>query len=107
MQRPHKHQHRGSISILSVLWIAFTLLGVTAISLATQVVQQRAFVQEAADSIALAAVINGPSTAHTLEQLLQVTVTRLALSNSEATVEVSAHGYTAISSASSNGAMNG
>lgn len=98
-QRPHNHHQRGSISVLSVLWLAFTLLGVTAITHATAVVQQRAFVQEAADSIALAAVINGRSSAHQLEQMLRVNVIRLELINNDVTVEVSAFGFTATSSA--------
>ncbi len=90
-----------------MLWIAFTLLGVTVIAHATQVAQQRAFVQDAADSIALAAVINGRSSAHQLEKMLHVTVTTLTFTNGEAIVVVSAHGLTATSSAVAFGSAGG
>jgi hypothetical protein len=69
------------------------------ISHATEVVQQRAFAQESADSIALAAVIGGQQSADTLEGILNVTITQLELSADGAVVTVKVGLFTATSSA--------
>ena len=82
-----------------MLWCAFTLVSVTLIGHATDVVQQRAFAQESADSIALAAVIGGQQSADTLEDILNVTITLLELSDNGAVVKVKVGQFTATSSA--------
>ena len=99
MQRSADQHQRGSISVLSVLWCAFTLTGVMLISHATDVVQQRAFAQESADFIALAAVIGGQQSADTLEGILNVTISQLELSEDGAVVKVKVGLFTATSSA--------
>ena len=103
MQRGRHQFQRGSISVLSVVWLAFTGVGVSLIAQATDVVQRRAFVQESADSIAIAAVIGGSNTAHQLEQRLQVTITHLTITDEGAEVEVQKGEYLATSSASRGG----
>ena len=70
---------------------------------ATDVVQQRAFVQESADSIALAAVIGGQRAANALEDILKVTVTQLDLTDHDVSVQVRVGQFTATSSASRGG----
>ena len=98
--RRSSHQHqRGSLSVLSVLWLAVTFTGVWVIGHATVLVQQRAFVQESADSIALAAAIGGASAANALEDILHVTVMQLELTEGGALVTVRAGQFTATSSA--------
>ena len=100
MQRRNSDHQRGSFSLLSVLWIAFTMLGVVTINRATHVVHQRAFAQESADSIALAAAIGGPSSARALEDVLNVTITQLDITDTVVVVHVNTGKYSAISSAS-------
>jgi hypothetical protein len=70
---------------------------------ATDVVQQRAFVQESADSIALAAVIGGHRAANALEDILHVSITQLDLTENEAVVHVRVGQFTATSFASHGG----
>ena len=89
--------------MLRVLWCAFTLVGVMLIGHTTDVVQQRAFVQESADSIALAAVIGGQRAANALEDILQVTITKLDLTEHDVAVQVRVGQFTATSSASHGG----
>jgi hypothetical protein len=67
------------------------------ISHATDVVQQRAFVQESADSIALATMIGGQRSANALENILHVTITQLDLTENEAVVHVRVGQFTATS----------
>ena len=86
-----------------MVWLAFTFTGVSLIAQATDVVQRRAFVQESADSIALAAVINGRNTAHQLARRLHVTLTQLTITEVGADVEVQSGEYFARSSASRGG----
>lgn len=99
MQRSADQHQRGSISVLSVLWCAFTLMGVMLISHGTNVVQQRTFAQESADSIALAAVIGGQQSADTLGDILNVTITQLKISEDGVVVKVRVGQFTATSSA--------
>jgi hypothetical protein len=87
--------------VLSIVWLAFTALGVMLIAQATSVVQQRAFAQESADSIALAAAIGGAPAAQRLETLLAVTITELKISPDHVMVKVQSHGYFATSEATS------
>ena len=91
---------RGSISILSVVWLAFTCVGVSLIAQATDVFHRRAFVQESADSIALAAVIGGPDTARLLERRLKVSITQLDITEDGVVVKVQMGEYIGSSSAS-------
>jgi hypothetical protein len=91
---------RGSISILSVVWLAFTCVGVSLIAEATNVVHRRALVQESADSIALAAVIGGADVAGQLEQRLKVNITKLNITDDGVVVEVQMGDYIGSSSAS-------
>jgi hypothetical protein len=68
---------------------------------ATSVVQQRAFAQESADSIALAAAIGGTPAAHQLKALLAVDITQLEILPDCVMVKVQSHGYIATSEATS------
>ena len=70
---------------------------------ATDVVQQRAFAQESADSIALAAVIGGQRATNALESILHVTITKLVLTENEVLVQVRVGQFNATSSASRSG----
>ncbi len=81
------------------MWLAFTACGVMLIAHATTVVQQRAFAQESADSIALAGAIGGVSAAHQLEALLAVTITQLEIASDHITVKVRANEYIATAEA--------
>ena len=81
------------------MWLAFTACGVMLIAHATSVVQQRAFAQQSADSIALAAASAGASTAHELEALLAVTITQLEIASDHVMVTVHAHGHIATAEA--------
>jgi hypothetical protein len=64
-------------------------------------VQQRAFAQESADSIALAAAIGGAPAAQQLEDLLAVTITQLEIASDHVMVTVQSHGYLATAEATS------
>jgi len=64
-------------------------------------VQQRAFAQESADSIALAAAIGGAPAARQLEMLLAVTITQLEIASDHVMVKVRSDGYIATSEATS------
>jgi len=66
---------------------------------ATSVVQQRAFAQESADSIALAAAISGTPAAHQLEELLAVSITNLEIASDHVLVKVQSEGYIATAEA--------
>lgn len=83
-----------------MVWVAFTCVGVSLIAQATEVVHRRAFVQESADSIALAAVIGGPDIARLLERRLKVTITHLDITEDGVMVEVQMGEYIGSSSAS-------
>lgn len=82
-----------------MVWLAFTCVGVNLIAQATDVVHRRAFVQESADSIALAAVIGGADSAYRLERKLKVTITKLNFAEDGVTVEVQTGEYSAVSAA--------
>jgi hypothetical protein len=66
---------------------------------ATSVVQQRAFAQESADSIALAAAIGGTSAAQQLETILAVTITELEIALDHVMVKVESDGFIATAEA--------
>jgi hypothetical protein len=66
---------------------------------ATSVVQQRAFAQESADSIALAAAIGGTSAAQQLETILAVTITELEIASDHVMVKVESDGFIATAEA--------
>ena len=87
--------------MLSIVWLAFTACGVMLIAHATSVVQQRAFAQESADSIALAVAIGGAPVAQQLEDLLAVTITQLEIAPDHVMVTVQSHGYIARAEATS------
>ena len=74
-------------------------MGVSLIARATDLVHRRAFVQESADSIALAAVISGADSAHRLERQLKVTITKLNFTEDAVSVEVQVGEYIAVSAA--------
>lgn len=86
-----------------MVWLAITCVCISVIAQVTHVVQRRAFVQESADAIALAAVIGGAHTAHQLEQRLRVTITQLVVTEEEVSVRVQMGEYLATSSASRGG----
>ncbi len=81
------------------MWLAFTACGVMLIAHATSVVQQRAFAQESADSIALAAAIGGTSAAQQLETILAVTITELEIALDHVMVKVESDGFIATAEA--------
>ncbi len=83
-----------------MVWLAFTTVGVNLIAHATEVVHRRAFVQESADSIALAAVIGGADLARQLEHRLKVNITQLNITDDGVLVEVKMGKYSGTSSAS-------
>jgi hypothetical protein len=87
--------------VLSVVWLAFTACGVMVIAHATSVVQQRAFAQESADSIALAVAINGASAAQQLASLLGVSITEIDIAAGNVVVKVSTKDFIATSEATS------
>jgi hypothetical protein len=68
---------------------------------ATSVVQQRAFAQESADSIALAVAINGASAAQQLASLLGVSITEIDIAAGNVVVKVSTKDFIATSEATS------
>jgi hypothetical protein len=68
---------------------------------ATSVVQQRAFAQESADSIALAAAIDGAPAAHQLAALLGVSITEIDIDAGNVLVKVRANEFIATSGATS------
>ena len=87
--------------MLSVVWLAFTTCGVMVITHATSVVQQRAFAQESADSIALAASIGGTPAAQQLAALLGVSITEIDIDAGNVMVKVSTSDFIATSEATS------
>lgn len=66
---------------------------------ATSLVQQRAFAQESADSIALAAAIGGAPAARQLETILAVTITELEIASDHVMVKVESDGFIATAEA--------
>jgi hypothetical protein len=85
--------------VLSVVWLAFTSCGALLIAQATSVVQQRAFAQESADSIALAAAIGGAMPANRLAVLLGVDITHLDINADNVVVTVHTNNCIATSEA--------
>ena len=85
--------------MLSVVWLAFTACGALLIAQATSVVQQRAFAQESADSIALAAAIGGTMPANRLAVLVGVSITHLDIDADNVVVMVRTNDYIATSEA--------
>ncbi len=81
------------------MWLAFTACGVMVIAHATSVVQQRAFAQESADSIALAAAIGGTPAAQQLAAQLGVSITEIDINAGN--VKVSTNDFIATSEATS------
>lgn len=90
-----KNKSRGSISLLSIVWVAITLFGVAAITRATVVVHHRAVVQTNADAIALAAADHGDETARQFARLLNVRVVSMKRGAHTVTVRIFAHGQNA------------
>jgi hypothetical protein len=68
---------------------------------ATSVVQQRAYAQESADSIALAAAIGGTPAAQQLASLLGVSITEIDIDAGNVMVKVSTNDFIATSEATS------
>jgi len=68
---------------------------------ATSVVQQRAFAQESADSIALAAAIGGTPAAQQLAAQLGVSITEIDINAGNVMVKVSTNDFIATSEATS------
>ena len=87
--------------MLSVVWLAFTACGALLIAQATSVVQQRAFAQESADSIALATAIGGTPAAQLLAALLGVSITEIDINAGNVMVKVSTNDFIATSEATS------
>ena len=72
-----------------------------AIAHATSVVQQRAFAQESADSIALAAAIGGTPAAQQLAAQLGVSITEIDINAGNVMVKASTNDFIATSEATS------
>jgi hypothetical protein len=68
---------------------------------ATSVVQQRAFAQESADSIVLAAAIGGAQAAHQLAALLDVSIGEIEIDAGNVMVKVRVNDFIAVSEATS------
>ena len=72
-----------------------------AIAHASSVVQQRAFTQESADSIALAAAVGGTPAAQQLASLLGVSISEIDIDAGNVMVKVSTNDFIATSEATS------
>ena len=82
------HRDRGNISVLSVVWLGFTALGVGVLVHATSVVQQRQYLQSSADAVALAFVQRGAADAERLAKHLQVSLLQHSQSGRIITVTI-------------------
>lgn len=97
----HVHDFgRGNIAVLSVIWVALTVLGCTAIARATQTTVLRADTQFAADAVALAYADHGATRADFLARTLGVTIASV-IRNTEGNIiiEVVGRGFRAQSEA--------
>ena len=94
------HQQRGSVSIFAVVWIAITVVCCSLIVRATWVVQQRAYLQEAADTIALAA-LKTPNALSSLAERFHVSILSVERSGNDVSVEVGSSFGSAVSTATS------
>lgn len=83
------------------MWLALTACGVMVIAHASSVVQQRAFAQESADAIALAAAIGGIPAAQQLASQLGVSITEIDIDAGIVMVKVSTNDFIATSEATS------
>lgn len=91
---------RGNITVLSLIWFAFTVLGCVAIVSATHTTLLRGHGQGVADAIALAYADHGVTKAEQLAQVLHVSITSVSKSpGGFITVVVRADNFTATSSA--------
>ena len=94
-----KSKSRGSVSLLSIVWLVVTIAGVASIARATVVVQQRAEIQTHADSIALAAANYGDTIAREFADSLNVDVVSVLRDTNTVTVRVRANRQIAVASA--------
>ena len=94
-----KSKSRASISLLSIIWLAITAAGITAISRATVVVHQRALLQTNADAIALASANHGDDTARRFADAVSVHVVSMTRHDNTVTVLVMANHYQASATA--------
>lgn len=90
---------RANIALLTLVWLAITAGGVSAIVRATAHINTRAQLQTQADSIALVAADRGDAIAREFAAQLMVVIVSLQHNGSVVTVRVSDAGFIAESSA--------
>ena len=94
-----KSKSRGSVSLLSIVWLVVTIAGVASIARATVVVQQRAEIQTHADSIALAAANYGDTVAREFAHSLNVDVVSVLRDSNTVTVRIRSNRQSATATA--------
>lgn len=88
-------RNRGNISVLAIVWLAFTSLSCTAIVHASSRVQLRAQLQANADAVVLAYASRNEVAAHTMAHFLGVVITSTALNGNSVAVTVQSSAGTA------------
>lgn len=100
LTKKSKHSRdRGNISILSIVWLCFTALGVTAIVHATSVVQHRAHIQASADAVALVLATRDEIAAQLMASHQHVHIDSIEWHDNVVTVRVSSSAETATAQA--------
>ena len=82
------HRDRGNISIISITWFALTALACSALVVATEVVQRRAFLQHSADVVTLAFAQRGERDAQRLAEFADITIESTEVMRSQVTVTI-------------------
>lgn len=80
---------RGSVAVLSILWLGLAAFGCSALLGMTHLVSERAQLQNAADVVALAMVTAGEARATVLAGKVDVTIDHVDWNGGEVTVVVS------------------
>ena len=94
-----KSKSRGSIALLSVVWLAVTVISVGSLTRVTATIHRHAEVQTHADSIALAAADHGDDKALRFARSLHVTVVSIRRTNNTVTIHVAQRELHAIATA--------
>ena len=89
--RTTRPQPRGNIAVLSVVWLALTIMGCTAIVRATRTAVLRAETQFAADAIALAYADHGATRAELFARTVGVTIASVSR-NGEGIITIEVQG---------------
>jgi hypothetical protein len=96
---PTKSESRGSIALLSVVWLAIAVIGVGSLTRVTVELHERAVAQTNADSIALVAADYGDATAMRFALTLHTSVSSVDRDSNTVTVHVVQRGHHAIATA--------